>query len=75
MIKRSWIISFLIVALISLGMFSLRSFGKDEQGKKEENIAVSEKIDEILRNQRDIVNRLNDLRQQLDIIRIRASKN
>ena len=74
MIKRTWVISFLIVILIFLAMFGAKSFGRNGQDSRKENITSSEKIDEILKDQKDIITRLDDIKKQLDIIKIRASK-
>jgi glucosamine 6-phosphate synthetase-like amidotransferase/phosphosugar isomerase protein len=75
MIKRTWILSLLTIALISLSLFALKGFSKEQRtdSKGDMNI-ISEKIDEILKNQKDIITRLQDIRDQQDIIRIRASR-
>ncbi|MFH1478907.1 MAG: hypothetical protein ABIG92_03930 [Candidatus Omnitrophota bacterium] len=66
----------ILAALISLGIFSVKGFGKEEKPKAQDsNLVISEKINEILKNQQDIVKRLEDIREQLDIIRVRASRN
>ncbi len=74
--KKNFILSILIVTTISLGFFTLKGFGKDQgspDGKKDLRV-ISEKIQEILKNQQDIIARLEDIRKQQDIIRIRASR-
>lgn len=75
MTKKVWILSLLTVTLISLSVFTLKSFSKEQRSDNNGNIGVvSEKIDEILRNQKDIITRLQDIRDQQDIIRVRASR-
>ena len=72
--KRPWLALFLIAMIVSLGTLSLKSFGKEQKSDKEADInIVSEKINEVLNNQQDIIARLKDIRKELDIIRIRAS--
>ena len=71
-------VSFLLVFLamiVSLGIFTLKGFGKDEDLEKTQDKRVlSEKIDEILKNQKDIIERLEDIKSELNIIKIRASR-
>ena len=75
MARKAWLLSLLIAMVISLGVFTLKGFGKDENlEKKRDLIFISEKIDKILKNQQDIIARLEDIRKELDIIRIRASR-
>lgn len=72
--KIGFLLLFLVL-VISLGFFTLRGFGKDQmaQGNMDMKI-ISEKIDEVLKNQQDIIARLKDIREQEDIIRVRASR-
>ncbi len=64
-----------IVAAISLGIFTLKGFGKSQKLEKEgDSRVVSEKMEEVLKNQQDIIARLKDIREQQDIIRVRASR-
>ena len=73
MMKKVWILSLLAAILVSLGIFTLNSFGKeDNSGSKSDVTKLAEKIDRVLKNQEDIIARLTDIRQELDIIRIRA---
>lgn len=72
--KATWL-SLFIAIIVSLGFFSLKGFGREQKLEKNNNLAViSEKIEEILKNQQDIIARLEDIRSQQDIIRIRASR-
>ena len=74
MARRAWLLSLLVISILSLGFFTLKGFGKD-QNKGEGNLSdISEKIEEVLRNQKDIIVRLEDIRHQQDIIRVRASR-
>jgi hypothetical protein len=62
--------------ILSLGVFSFRGFGKEEKPQNIDDIEIlSEKIDQVLKNQQDIIQRLKDIRAQQDIIRVRASRN
>jgi len=55
-------------------VFAFNTFGKeDSQDSKNEVKQLSEKIDTVLKNQADIIAQLADIRQELDVIRIRAS--
>jgi len=64
-----------IVAAIFLGIFALNGFGKSQKLAKEDDSRIaSEKIEEVLKNQQDIIARLEDIRKQQDIIRVRASR-
>ena len=73
--RKVGLLSFLIVMIISLGVFTLKSFGKDEKIRNIGNLnAISEKIEEVLKNQKNIIARLEDIRAQQDIIRVRASR-
>lgn len=74
--KKALILAGFIVLVISLGIFSLKGFTKDQKSVKEQDdlSVVSEKVDEVLKNQQDIIARLKDIREQQDIIRVRASR-
>jgi len=74
MAKRAWLLSLLLIFVISLGVFTLKSFGKEQYKDQTDVSVLSEKIEEVLKNQQDIIVRLEDIRQQQDIIRIRASR-
>ena len=75
MARGPWFLALLIVSVVSLGVFSLKGFGKEEDlGRGQDTKIVSEKVDEVLKNQQDIIARLEDIREQQDIIRIRASR-
>jgi hypothetical protein len=64
-----------LVVIISLGFFTLKGFGREQGFEKRQDLtAISGKIEKILRNQQDIITRLGDVREQLDIIRVRASR-
>ena len=54
-------------------MLSIKGFTKEQRSTKTDDV-ISEKIDEVLKNQQDIIARLEDVRAQQDIIRIRASR-
>jgi len=72
--RKIWILSLLGAILVSLGIFTFNSFGKeDSSGSKSDVAKFSEKIDRILKNQEDIIARLADISQELKVIKIRAS--
>jgi|GEM_PF-1609146 len=72
--RKIWILSLLAVILVSLGVFTVNIFGKEDiQVQKSDVTKLAEKIDKVLKNQEDMVARLADIRQELDIIRVRAS--
>lgn len=74
MMRKVWILSLTGAILVSLGMFTFDIFGKEGGSEPKNDVtALSEKIDRVLDNQEDIIARLADIRQELDIIRIRAS--
>ncbi len=73
--RKVWILSLLGAILVSLSMFSFNIFGRENsQYPKNEMAKLSEKIDSVLKNQEDIIARLTDIRQELDVIRVRASR-
>ncbi len=75
MARKAWLLSLLLIFLISLGVFTLKGFGKEQRTKaKDDTAVISEKIEEVLKNQQDIIARLKDIRAQQDIIRVRASR-
>lgn len=74
MARKAWLLSLLLIFIISLGVFTLKSFGRDQYKNQTDVSMISEKIEEVLKNQQDIIVRLEDIRQQQDIIRIRASR-
>ena len=72
--KKIWILSLLAAIIVSLSVFTINIFGKEDiQGQKSDVTKLAEKIDRVLKNQEDIVARLTDIRQELDVIRVRAS--
>jgi len=72
--RKIWILSLLVAIVVSLSVFTINIFGKEDiQGQKSDVTKLAEKIDRVLKNQEDIVARLADIRQELDIIRVRAS--
>jgi len=74
MTRKIWILSLLAAILVSLSVFTINIFGKeDSQGQKSDVTKLAEKIDRVLKNQEDMIAQLADIRQQLDIIRVRAS--
>ncbi|HAZ10764.1 MAG TPA: hypothetical protein DCY56_06645 [Candidatus Omnitrophica bacterium] len=74
MMRKIWILSLLGAILVSLCIFTLNIFGKENnQDPKSDAIKLSERIDRVLKNQEDIIARLTDIRQELDIIKVRAS--
>ena len=73
--RKIWTLSLLAAILVSLGIFTFNTFGKeDSTGQKNDVTKLAEKIDRVLKNQEDIIARLTDIRQELDVIRIRASR-
>ena len=72
--RKIWILSLLAAIIVSLSVFAFNTFGKeDSQDSKNETRQLSEKIDTVLKNQENIIAQLTDIRQELDVIRIRAS--
>ena len=75
MMRKIWILSLLAAILVSLSIFTYNIFGKeDAAGQKADVTKLAEKIDRVLKNQEDIIARLTDIRQELDVIRVRASR-
>jgi len=75
MAKKIGLLSLVVVIVVSLGVFTLKGLAKEQRREKEYDLeTTSEKIDELLKNQQDIIARLEDIRDQQDIIRIRASR-
>jgi len=75
MAKGSWFLTLLIALVVSLGFFTLKGFGREEGPETRRDMRIiSEKIEEVLKNQQDIIARLEDIRQQQDVIRVRASR-
>jgi cell division protein ZapA (FtsZ GTPase activity inhibitor) len=73
--RKVWILSLLAAILVSLGIFTFNIFGKENnQEPKNDVTKLSEKIDRVLKNQEDIISRLAEIRQELDVIRVRASR-
>lgn len=73
--RKIWILSLLAAILVSLSVFTMNIFGKEDiSGAKNDVTKLAEKIDRVLKNQEDIIARLTDIRQELDVIRIRASR-
>ena len=72
--KKVWILSLVGAILVSLSIFTLNIFGKEDiQDSKNSLVNLSEKIDRVLKNQEDIIAKLADISQELDVIRVRAS--
>jgi preprotein translocase subunit SecF len=73
--RKTYFMVFFSMILISLGFFAFNGFGRDQQFENKANInMISEKVNEVLKNQKDIIERLKDIRSQQDIIRVRASQ-
>jgi len=73
--ERKAALTLFIVGAISLGILTLKGFGKSQKlARGDDSRIVSEKIEEVLKNQQDIIERLEDIRKQQDIIRVRASR-
>jgi hypothetical protein len=72
--RKIWILSLFAAIIVSLSVFAFNTFGKEDgQDPKNEIKQLSEKINTVLRNQEGIIAQLTDIRQELDIIRVRAS--
>ncbi len=72
--RKVWILSLLAAIIVSLCVVTFNTFGKeDSQDSKNEVKQLSEKIDTVLKNQADIIAQLADIKQELDVIRVRAS--
>ena len=69
--RKVWILSLIVAILVSLSVFTFNLFGSEST--KNDVVMLSEKIDKVLRNQEDIITKLADIRQELDVIRVRAS--
>jgi peptidoglycan hydrolase CwlO-like protein len=69
--RKVWILSLLAAIIVSLSVFAFNLFGSEST--KSDVTMLSEKIDTVLKNQEGIIAQLADIRQQLDIIRVRAS--
>ena len=75
MMKKVWLLSLVGAILVSLSIFTFNIFGKENnQDPKSDATKLSERIDRVLKNQEDIIARLTDIRQELDIIKVRASR-
>jgi len=75
MARKALLLSLIGLILISLGFLVIMVFGKEQNLKGNDDInIISEKIDQVLKNQQDIIERLKDIRAQQDIIRVRASR-
>ncbi|MBU1062077.1 MAG: hypothetical protein KJ957_06955 [Candidatus Omnitrophica bacterium] len=75
MARKVLLVSVILAMIVSLGFFTLKGFGKEQESEKTQNTrVVSEKIDEILKNQQAIIERLEDIKSELNIIKIRASR-
>jgi len=72
--RKIWLLSLLAAIMVSLGIFTFNIFGKEDIESKNDVTKLSEKIDRVLKNQEDIIARLTDIRQELDVIRVRASR-
>ena len=73
--RKVWILPLLAAIMMSLAVFTFNIFGKEnDSGSKGDVKGLSEKIDRVLDNQADIIARLADIRQELDVIRVRASR-
>ena len=75
MARKVWLLSLVTLIALSLGLVTIKGFCKDKKSLKNgDTREVSEKIDEVLKKQQDIIARLEDIRAQQDIIRVRASR-
>ncbi len=73
--KRTLLFVLLAAIIVSLGAFTLKGFGGQEKSDDKIGLRLlSEKIDKVLQNQQDIIERLKDIRVQEDVIRVRASQ-
>lgn len=72
MMRKTWFLSLVAAIILSLGVFAFNLFGSEST--KNDVAMLSEKIDKVLRNQEDIITKLADIRQELDVIRVRASR-
>ncbi|MDP2911456.1 MAG: hypothetical protein Q8N76_03890 [Candidatus Omnitrophota bacterium] len=75
MMRKTWFLSLVAAIILSLGVFTFNLFGKDNSSGSNDGVQqLSEKIDKVLRNQENIITKLADIRQELDVIRVRASR-
>ena len=71
MMRKTWFLSLVAAVILSLGILTFNLFGSESNdGVKQ----LSEKIEKVLKNQDDIIAKLADIRQELDVIRVRASR-
>jgi predicted anti-sigma-YlaC factor YlaD len=67
--------SIILVAVVLI--FALRieaGFGQEKETIKIDRVVVMQKLDEILSNQDDIFKRLDQIEQELAVIKVRASR-
>lgn len=69
--RKVWILSLLAAIIVSLSVFTFNLFGSEST--KNDVAMLAEKIDTVLKNQEDMIAQLAGIRQELDVIRIRAS--
>lgn len=72
MMRKTWFLSLIAAIILSLSIFTFNLFGGEST--KNDVAMLSEKIDRVLKNQENIITKLADIRQELDVIRIRASR-
>ena len=75
MMRKTWFLSLVAAVILSLGIFTFNLFGKDNSSESNDGVKqLSEKIEKVLKNQDDIIAKLADIHQELDVIRVRASR-
>lgn len=72
MTKKVIVLVVFLVMIVSLGLLANET--KRQSSDDKDRNFLSEKIEEVLRNQQDIIERLKDIRVELDVIRVRASR-
>jgi len=76
MARKTLVVSIFLALVIFLGVFTLKGFTKETKSVGSNDISVlSEKIDTVLKNQQEIIEQLEGIKTELDIIKIRASRN
>ncbi len=56
MARKAWLLSLITLIAVSLGVATIKGFCKEKKSSKTSDTeAISEKIDEVLKNQQDII--------------------
>ena len=73
--KTTWALIFVLSAILFLGVLTLNASSKEQYAEKRTDIGnVSHRLDELLKNQSEILTRLEDIKKELEVVKIRASR-